>query len=178
LHNELIPELPYALKIKMAYHAAKGMHFLHSSGIVHRDLKSLNLLLDNKWNVKVSDFGLTKFRDELKKGGAGGHQMQGSVHWMAPEVRRKRSAIGDDNQLLVCACLCTPVGAERDAGRGLHSGRCLCLWFVSLLWPEPTSVLTAIVQCQNAGIILWELFTREQPYAGLRYVVCIHAFVL
>jgi serine/threonine protein kinase len=38
----------------MAYQAAKGMHFLHSSGIVHRDLKSLNLLLDNKWNVKVS----------------------------------------------------------------------------------------------------------------------------
>jgi serine/threonine protein kinase len=38
----------------MAYQAAKGMHFLHSSGIVHRDLKSLNLLLDNKWNLKVS----------------------------------------------------------------------------------------------------------------------------
>jgi serine/threonine protein kinase len=32
LHNELIPEIPYALKLKMAYHAAKGMHFLHSSG--------------------------------------------------------------------------------------------------------------------------------------------------
>ena len=37
----------------MAYQAAKGMHFLHSSGIAHRDLKSLNLLLDAKWNVKV-----------------------------------------------------------------------------------------------------------------------------
>jgi len=32
LHNELIPELPFALKAKMAYQASKGMHFLHSSG--------------------------------------------------------------------------------------------------------------------------------------------------
>nr|WIL05220.1 serine/threonine kinase [Pithovirus mammoth] len=83
LHNELIPEIPFALKVKMAYQASKGMHFLHSSGIVHRDMKSLNLLLDNKWNVKVSDFGLTKFRDELQRADVGTH---GSVHWVAPEV--------------------------------------------------------------------------------------------
>jgi len=86
LHNELLPDIPFVLKIKMAYHAAKGMHFLHSSGIVHRDLKSLNLLLDSKWNVKVSDFGLTKLRDELKKDANQANTLQGTVHWMAPEV--------------------------------------------------------------------------------------------
>ncbi len=32
LHNELIPAIPMVLRIKMAYQAAKGMHFLHSSG--------------------------------------------------------------------------------------------------------------------------------------------------
>jgi serine/threonine protein kinase len=53
LHNELVPAVPFQLVLKLAYQAAKGMHFLHSSGIVHRDLKSLNLLLDNKWNLKV-----------------------------------------------------------------------------------------------------------------------------
>jgi serine/threonine protein kinase len=84
LHNELIPDIPFVLRNKMAYQAAKGMHFLHSSGIVHRDLKSLNLLLDSKWNVKVSDFGLTKFREELKRGNA--KEIQGSVHWTAPEI--------------------------------------------------------------------------------------------
>jgi serine/threonine protein kinase len=46
----------------MAFQAAKGMHFLHSSGIVHRDLKSLNLLLDNKWNIKVLyGFGILRY---------------------------------------------------------------------------------------------------------------------
>ena len=65
----------------MAYQAAKGMHFLHSSGIVHRDLKSLNLLLDSKWNVKVSDFGLTKFRDEIKKDGHATSCRAASTGW-------------------------------------------------------------------------------------------------
>ncbi len=59
---------------------------------MHRDLKSLNLLLDLKWNVKVSDFGLTKFRDEMKKGRS--KDVQGSLFWTAPEVidldRKKR----------------------------------------------------------------------------------------
>jgi serine/threonine protein kinase len=84
LHNELIPDIPFALKAKMAYQGSKGMHFLHSSGIVHRDLKSLNLLLDSKWNVKVSDFGLTKFKEDMKKGGT--KDIAGSVHWTAPEI--------------------------------------------------------------------------------------------
>jgi serine/threonine protein kinase len=75
LHNELVPSIPLSLCLKMAYQAAKGMHFLHSSGIVHRDLKSLNLLLDAKWNLKVSDFGLTKFRADLKR--AGGDEVEG-----------------------------------------------------------------------------------------------------
>jgi serine/threonine protein kinase len=52
-------------------------------GIVHRDLKSLNLLLDAKWNVKVSDFGLTKFKEDVKSTQS---NVAGTVHWTAPEV--------------------------------------------------------------------------------------------
>jgi serine/threonine protein kinase len=84
LHNDLIPDIPMALKVKIAYQASKGMHFLHSSGIVHRDLKSLNLLLDNKWNVKVSDFGLTRFKNTIDQ--RQGRDVEGSVPWMAPEL--------------------------------------------------------------------------------------------
>jgi serine/threonine protein kinase len=121
----------------MAYQTAKGMHFLHSSGIVHRDLKSLNLLLDTKWNIKVgrllfpspplcqlltlerlqvSDFGLTKFKEELKRG----HTKlgQGSIHWTAPEVivtpadgSGRSQAIGSSN-CRWCACFLGYVGAQ------------------------------------------------------------------
>ena len=37
----------------------KGLHFLHSSGIVHRDLKSANILISGK-TIKIGDFGLAK----------------------------------------------------------------------------------------------------------------------
>jgi serine/threonine protein kinase len=59
---------------------------LHSSEpiIIHRDLKSLNLLVDADWNVKVSDFGLSRFK-ALTSSGLMTAQC-GTFHWMAPEV--------------------------------------------------------------------------------------------
>jgi serine/threonine protein kinase len=131
IHNDLIPELPMALKVKIMFQAAKGMQFLHSSGIVHRDLKSLNLLLDAKWNVKVSDFGLTRFKSSLKSksingGGNGGqHQspageLAGSVPWMAPEVLEEQNGLD-----------------------------------------------YSLADVYSFGVIMWEVLTREQPYAGM-----------
>jgi serine/threonine protein kinase len=50
LHNELIPDIPFILKAKMAYQASKGMHFLHSSGtalffFVLRSSRSVHLVV-------------------------------------------------------------------------------------------------------------------------------------
>lgn len=45
--------LPNQLIFKMAVDAIKGLQFIHSSGLIHRDLKSPNLLVDKYWNIKV-----------------------------------------------------------------------------------------------------------------------------
>lgn len=42
------------LTIKIALDCAKGLEFLHSLGIIHRDIKSLNFLVDNSFNVKLA----------------------------------------------------------------------------------------------------------------------------
>merc|ERR1719247_534019 len=68
LHQQKDVPLSWQQRLKMALDTAKGMNFLHRQHVVHRDLKSLNLLLAGKllnadatpW-VKVSDFGLSRF---------------------------------------------------------------------------------------------------------------------
>lgn len=67
---------------KFALDTARGVNYLHtcSPPIIHRDLKSLNLLLDDSYKVKLADFGWTKGLENYMTGKIGTYQ------WMAPEV--------------------------------------------------------------------------------------------
>ncbi|TDL28512.1 Pkinase-domain-containing protein [Rickenella mellea] len=63
----------------------EGLEYLHANGIIHRDLKADNLLVDPSGIIKISDFGISKRTDDINVNGI--HTgMQGSVFWMAPEV--------------------------------------------------------------------------------------------
>jgi serine/threonine protein kinase len=76
-------------RLQWAAETAKGMAYLHSRSppIVHRDLKSGNLLVDEDWHIKVSDFGLAKTKS---LDGAGARSQVGTYAWMAPEVLQQR----------------------------------------------------------------------------------------
>jgi serine/threonine protein kinase len=71
--------------LKMATDAAKGINYMHMSSppIIHRDLKSHNLLVGDNFVVKVTDFGLAKLttsRDDAH------NTFCGTLPWAAPEV--------------------------------------------------------------------------------------------
>lgn len=67
---------------RIAYQVAVGMAHLHSLNIVHRDLKTLNILLDENDDACVSDFGLSGIMKDNQElcGGVG------TLHYTAPEV--------------------------------------------------------------------------------------------
>lgn len=71
----------------------QGLSFLHNKGIVHRDIKGANILVDNKSCIKISDFGISKKVESDLLANARAHRpsLQGSVFWMAPEVVKQTS---------------------------------------------------------------------------------------
>ncbi|VYS60809.1 unnamed protein product [Arabidopsis thaliana] len=77
--------LSWRRKLKMLRDICRGLMCIHRMGIVHRDIKSANCLLSNKWTVKICDFGLsrimtgTTMRDTVSAG---------TPEWMAPELIR------------------------------------------------------------------------------------------
>lgn len=80
-------KLDWRRRIHMALDIARGMNYLHHCNppIIHRDLKSSNLLVDKNWTVKVGDFGLSRLKHETFLTTKTG---KGTPQWMAPEVLR------------------------------------------------------------------------------------------
>ncbi|CAM6104363.1 unnamed protein product [Calypogeia fissa] len=104
-------------RLRMALDVAKGMNYLHSGNpvIVHRDLKSPNLLVDKNWVVKVCDFGLSRMKHNTF---LSSKSTAGTPEWMAPEMLRN----------------------------------------------EPSNEKCDVY---SFGVILWELATLQQPWAGM-----------
>ncbi|XVE68611.1 hypothetical protein DITRI_Ditri09bG0082200 [Diplodiscus trichospermus] len=74
-------------RLNMALDVARGMNYLHQlkPPIVHRDLKSPNLLVDSTYTVKVCDFGLSRSKANTF---LSSKTAAGTPEWMAPEVLR------------------------------------------------------------------------------------------
>lgn len=62
LFSKVLLPLSWATRMKIAFHAAKGLAFLHEAKkpVIYRDFKTSNILLDQDYNAKLSDFGLAK----------------------------------------------------------------------------------------------------------------------
>ncbi|KAF2290891.1 hypothetical protein GH714_016264 [Hevea brasiliensis] len=95
LHNHLhklqnSPLMSWPKRIKVALDAARGIEYLHEYAvppIIHRDIKSSNILLDSSWTAKVSDFGLSLMGPEDEESHLS-LSAAGTVGYMDPEYYR------------------------------------------------------------------------------------------
>jgi len=92
LHNKQSLSWPQIWRISVDM--GLGILHLHSNNILHRNLKSLNVLLDDGLRAKVCDFGLAKIKQEttttttsIKKSS----NPIGTVSWMAPELFKRKA---------------------------------------------------------------------------------------
>ncbi|PIM97288.1 Serine/threonine protein kinase [Handroanthus impetiginosus] len=84
------PLMSWATRIKVALDAARGIEYLHEYAvprIIHRDIKSSNILLDATWTAKVSDFGLSLMGPEDDESHLS-LRAAGTMGYMDPEYYR------------------------------------------------------------------------------------------
>ncbi|KAI9238944.1 MAG: kinase-like domain-containing protein [Podila humilis] len=74
----------WSTKKRIAHEIARGLEYIHHEGVLHRDLKSANVLLSQHMEVKLADFGLAKVKSmsSSKSGGS----FKGTMRWAAPEL--------------------------------------------------------------------------------------------
>lgn len=89
LHENRGSVLEWGMRLRIAVGAAKGLSYLHedcSPTIIHRDIKAANILLDSKYEAKVSDFGLAKFFSDTNSSITHiSTRVVGTFGYMAPE---------------------------------------------------------------------------------------------
>jgi tetratricopeptide (TPR) repeat protein/predicted Ser/Thr protein kinase len=81
--DEVMPELSFEEKVRIAREMAEGLQIAHSLGVIHRDLKPGNIIVSDGGSIKILDFGLAKIINADTVDSQG--NIEGTLFYMSPE---------------------------------------------------------------------------------------------
>jgi hypothetical protein len=158
LHN---PErdLPWRTRVSIVLQVALGMEHLHKLHMLHRDLKSANVLLDEELRAKVCDFGLSRIMTPAR--------VQVVYSPFTGAVRYLPARVGDgtfiSDMQFVQAMKHASMGIADPRGGTMTKAAGTLLWMAPEVFRGDQDY-TKAVDVYSFGVVLWELATRKTPW--------------
>jgi serine/threonine protein kinase len=162
-------DVPVLKKLSYLEQVCSGLHFAHRAGIIHRDVKPANVMVDREGTVRILDFGIARIEGSaLTQGGA----LLGSVNYMSPEQMLGRS-IDHRSDVFAAGLLAYELITYRQAFKGgINDGILQRLPFEQ---PTPVSEICSDLPAGLEGVIVRALQKapedRFQDLAEMRAAV-------
>jgi sterile alpha motif and leucine zipper-containing kinase AZK len=155
-------DIPWRLRVTFGMHVALGMGHLHKRRMLHRDLKSANVLLNEQRTIaKVCDFGLTRVVRPARR-----HVVQSpfsGVKRFLPSVDSSIDGIDDEQSFPSVDCTAASIADAR--GTLMTKAAWTHRWMAPEVF-RGDQRYTKAVDVYSFGIVLWELATRQVPWVG------------